>query len=64
MSTACIDLKQTSSLSLEGALCYHIFAGAPNYEDVRKGETPEPAIEDLHCAGLIELIKREIVSGK
>jgi len=42
-NAACIDLKQTSSLSFEGALSYRIFAGPPNYEDVRKGDTPEPA---------------------
>jgi hypothetical protein len=38
----CIDLKQTSTLSFEGTLSYSIFAGPPNYEDVRKGDTPEP----------------------
>ncbi len=42
-NAACIDLKQTTSLSFEGALSYRIFAGPPNYEDVRKGDTPEPA---------------------
>jgi hypothetical protein len=42
-NAACISLKQTSSLSFEGALSYHIFAGPPNYEDVRKGDTPKPA---------------------
>jgi hypothetical protein len=42
-NAACIDLKQTSSLSFEGALSYRIFAGPPNYDDVRKGDTPEPA---------------------
>jgi len=40
---ACIDLKQKGSLSFVGALSYKIFAGPPNYEDVRKGDTPEPA---------------------
>jgi len=39
---ACLDLKQTNVLSLEGTLNYRIFAGPPNYEDVRKGDTPEP----------------------
>jgi hypothetical protein len=29
-----------------------------------RSDTPEHYIDDLHCAGLIELIKREIVSGK
>jgi hypothetical protein len=41
-NAACIDLKQTSSFSFEGGLSYSIFAGPPNYEDVRKGDTPEP----------------------
>jgi Domain of unknown function (DUF4431) len=41
-SAACIDLKQTNVLSFEGTLSYRIFAGPPNYEDVRKGDTPEP----------------------
>src|SRR3954469_24852567 len=38
----CMDLKQMSTLSFEGALSYNIFAGPPNYQDVRKGDTPEP----------------------
>ena len=38
---ACIDLKRTSSFSFEGTLSYSIFAGPPNYEDVRKGDAPE-----------------------
>jgi hypothetical protein len=29
-------------LSFEGTLNYRIFAGPPNYQDVRKGDTPEP----------------------
>ena len=41
-NAACIDLKQTSTLSFEGTLSYSIFAGPPNYEDVRKGDSPEP----------------------
>ena len=39
---ACIDLTETKSFSFEGSLSYHIFAGPPNYEDVRKGDSPEP----------------------
>lgn len=27
----------------EGLLSHHIFPGPPGYEDVRKGEQPEPA---------------------
>jgi len=41
-NAACLDLKQTNVLSFEGTLNYRIFAGPPNYEDVRKGGTPEP----------------------
>jgi hypothetical protein len=41
-NAACLNLKQTSNLSFDGILSYHIFAGPPNYEDVRKGDTPEP----------------------
>ena len=42
-NAACVDLRQMGALSFEGALSYRIFAGPPNYEDVRKGDTPEPA---------------------
>src|SRR3984893_7226019 len=42
-NAACINFKDTNSLSFEGSLSYRIFAGPPNYEDVRKGDTPEPA---------------------
>jgi hypothetical protein len=41
-NAACIDLKQANKLSFEGMLTYRIFAGPPNYEDVRKGDAPEP----------------------
>src|SRR5260370_3283415 len=41
-NASCIDLKQTDTLSFEGTLNYRIFPGPPNYEDVRKGDTPEP----------------------
>jgi hypothetical protein len=41
-NAACIDLKQANNLSFEGILNYRIFAGPPNYEDVRKGDAPEP----------------------
>ena len=40
-NAACLDLKQTNVLSFEGTLNYRIFPGPPNYEDVRKGDTPE-----------------------
>ena len=41
-NAACIDLKQKDPLSFQGILNYRIFPGPPNYEDVRKGDTPEP----------------------
>jgi hypothetical protein len=41
-NAACIDVKQTKSVSFEGTLSYNIFPGQPNYEDVRKGDAPEP----------------------
>src|SRR6476646_9963710 len=42
-NASCIDLKQTDTLSFEGTLNYRIFPGPPNFEDVRKGDTPEPS---------------------
>jgi hypothetical protein len=42
-NAACIDLSQKGSISFSGVLWYRIFPGPPNYEDVRKGDTPEPA---------------------
>jgi hypothetical protein len=41
-NAACVDLRETKNFSFEGVLTYRIFAGPPNYEDVRKGDTPEP----------------------
>src|SRR5215470_1976884 len=53
-NAACIDLKQKGSLSFQGTLNYRIFPGPPNYEDVRKGDTPEPTyilkLQELICA--------------
>ena len=40
---SCIDAKQSETFSFEGVLNYKIFAGPPNFEDVRKGDTPEPS---------------------
>lgn len=42
VNAGCIDLKQATSFSFEGTLSYSIFAGPPNYQDVRKGDAPEP----------------------
>ena len=53
-NAACIDLKQKEPLSFQGRLNYRIFPGPPNYEDVRKGDTPEPTyilkLEEPICA--------------
>jgi hypothetical protein len=40
---ACVDVRQTEPLSFKGALSRQVFPGPPNYEDVRKGDTPERA---------------------
>jgi hypothetical protein len=41
-NASCINLKQKDPLSFQATLNYRIFPGSPNYEDVRKGDTPEP----------------------
>jgi len=38
----CLDLKESQTISFEGVLTHKIFPGPPNYEDVRKGDKPEP----------------------
>jgi len=43
VSAACINVQPNGSLTLEGTLTYRIFAGPPNYENVRRGDTPEPS---------------------
>ena len=40
---SCIELKQARSFRFEGVLTRRIFPGPPNYENVRKGDRPEPA---------------------
>jgi hypothetical protein len=40
---SCVDVNRSENLTFEGTLAYHIFPGLPNYEDVRKGDRPEPA---------------------
>jgi hypothetical protein len=61
---ACIDLKQTDTLSFEGTLNYRIFAGPPNYEDVRKGDTPEPTyvlkLDEPICATGDEFVDQNV----
>jgi hypothetical protein len=41
-ASACVDVAQGGNLSFSGTLTYRIFAGLPNYEDVRHGDAPEP----------------------
>jgi hypothetical protein len=42
-NAACIDVRQKEPLAFNGTLNYQIFPGPPNYEDVKKGDKPEPA---------------------
>jgi hypothetical protein len=42
-AAACIDLAQHPEISASGDLTRPMFAGPPNYEDVRKGDAPEPS---------------------
>lgn len=41
-SEACLDVRGAESAVLRGTLTYRIFAGPPEFEDVRKGDLPEP----------------------
>ena len=51
---ACLDLQQGGTVTFGGTLTYHVFAGPPNFEDVRRGDTPEPSyilqLDDPICA--------------
>ncbi len=40
---SCIDVKASTTIELKGTLTYKLFAGPPNYEDVRRGDRPEPS---------------------
>jgi hypothetical protein len=42
-SGACFDVSKSEPHQLTGTLRYIVFPGPPNYEDVRKGDMPEPA---------------------
>lgn len=42
VQAGCYDLSRQEPRQLTGMLSYRIFAGPPNYEDVQKGDTPEP----------------------
>lgn len=52
--SACYDVSKKEPSSLIGHLSHRIFAGPPNFEDVQKGDTPEPGVcvearpSDLH----------------
>lgn len=54
--TCAIDVRKPETLKLSGKLTYKIFPGPPNYEDVRKGDRPEPAY-------ILELDKPACASG-
>lgn len=41
-AAGCFDVSQGEPTHLEGELSFRIFAGPPNFEDVQKGDTPEP----------------------
>jgi len=41
-SAACYDVSKGQPSELSGHLSHRIFAGPPNFEDVQKGDTPEP----------------------
>jgi hypothetical protein len=60
----CIDLKQKDTLSFEGTLNYRIYPGPPNYEDVRKGDTPEPTyilkLDEPICATGDEFVDQNL----
>lgn len=38
----CFDISKSEPAVLSGVLSHRIFAGPPGYEDVQKGDTPEP----------------------
>lgn len=39
---ACYDVSKKEPSALSGHLTHRMFAGPPNFEDVQKGDTPEP----------------------
>ncbi|HEY3949767.1 hypothetical protein [Phenylobacterium sp.] len=41
-ASQCYDLSKGEPKALNGELQYILFPGPPNYEDVQKGDTPEP----------------------
>ena len=41
--SSCLDNESEARVSLEGLLDHQIFPGSPNFDDVTKGDLPEPA---------------------
>jgi len=41
-AAGCFDVSRDEPTRLSGELAFRIFAGPPNFEDVQKGDTPEP----------------------
>ncbi len=39
----CIDLKVSRTVQLRGTLTHKVFPGPPNFENLRKGDKPEPS---------------------
>lgn len=42
-ASACLDLSKQPTITASGELTRPMFAGPPNFQDVRKGDTPEPS---------------------
>jgi hypothetical protein len=42
LAESCYDISTYEPEVLEGELSFRIFAGPPNFEDVQRGDTPEP----------------------
>jgi hypothetical protein len=55
-SGPCLDIDQAQTIVFEGKLTHKIFPGPPNYEDVRRGDRPEPSY-------ILQLQKPICVSG-
>ena len=59
-AATCVDVASPSTLVFEGILRHKIFAGPPEFEDVRKGDMPEPTyileLDEPACARNDEFI--------
>ena len=59
-AATCVDAASPSTLVFEGILRHKIFAGPPEFEDVRKGDVPEPTylleLDEPACARNDEFI--------